>query len=852
MLAEIDKFHEECEGIDGPRKNSFIRPAVQRRREQILGDMLDQEVGDTKVEVCYKNEETVRILTETLKKHFLFSKLSENDLTEILESMESHEYHKDETVIQEGDAGDEFYVIEDGSFDIYVDGVKIDKTIGDGEGPGYFGDLALISNQPRNATIVANRDSRVWSLSRQFFRSAQVTSSSKQSRGLEEFLYKIEQFKHLGAPTLASLARSFVKQTYQDDEVIIRQGDIGTEFFVLYDGEARAIITDDNGDEKQVQYYSKHGRDTTKEKIEEALGKMTEAERKVIRPNMFGERALIKKEPRAATIKAVGPTECLVLSANDFHQLLGSVVEDMADKNELEILVALDIFMGANVSVDKLKIMREKFKKINMIPGQPINFDKDHIFILLDGHLESSTGEIYNKENRTVGDITNGSGSSGSIYCKEGDATIYSINRPSLLQDMKNENLEEEYKKQLLEKKKKEEDSDGSMRMQRSDIRASTFELHERLQDVELENLGIHGPLGRGTFGVVYKAYVISDHRKTSIALKCLDKKKLVDGNQVTYVKREISALQRCSHPFIVDYYGTIWSPKKLFLMMEYVPGGELWSYMYDQDVQGKPRFKLGPYGGFDKRTAALYICNVILALEHVHGLNYVFRDLKPENLLIMKDGYLKLIDFGFAKQVPSSDYQLRTFTLCGTPEYIPPEVVMTQGHDKSADFWSLGVLLYEFLNGATPFEGRTQQRTFEKIVQSTKYLSFPKSFDSHAKSLIRKLLHSNASLRLGALQYGFEDIKRHAFFAANQVSFSAFHAYPDEVVTMPYIPVGNEADKFADEIDERFEKLDIHEEVRQCKEMVQDDYFNDFEDLVHSTRQHLHLDVTEPRKVIL
>ena len=192
MLEQIDKFHLECQNIDGPRKNSFIRPEVQQRRQQILGDMLDQEIGDTNVEVCFKSPETERILTETLKRHFLFSKLSDNDLHEILDSMEQHEFLKDEVVIQEGDAGDDFYVIEDGCFDIIINGAKIDKTIGDGEGPGYFGDLALISNQPRNATIVANRDSRVWSLSRQFFRSAQVTSSSKQSRGLEEFLLKID------------------------------------------------------------------------------------------------------------------------------------------------------------------------------------------------------------------------------------------------------------------------------------------------------------------------------------------------------------------------------------------------------------------------------------------------------------------------------------------------------------------------------------------------------------------------------------------------------------------------------------------------------------------------------------
>ena len=845
MLAQIDNFHEECERIDGHRKNSFIRPERRLRREQILGDMLDMEIDDTKVEGCYKTQETERILTETLKKHFLFSKLSDHDLKEILDSMEQHDFVKDEVVIQEGDAGDDFYVIEDGCFDIFIEGTKLDVTLGNGEGPGYFGDLALISNQPRNASIVANRDSKIWSLSRQFFRAAQVTSSSKQSRGLEEFLLKIDLFKKLDAPTLASLARSFVKQTYLDDEIIIRQGDIGMEFFVLHEGEAKVTKTDDNGDEKQVFYYLKYGKGPNKAKILESLDKMTEDEKKNLNPNLFGERALIKKEPRAANIRAVGPVECLVLSSRDFDQLLGPIVADMSAKAEQEIILSTDLF--TNVSPERLTVMRKKFTIINTVAGQPIYFDNDHIFILLDGQLESSTGVVYNDNNRQIGNLKDGSGSNGSVFSRDGDAKILCISRTKLNEDFENEKLvEEDGSDEAIEN----QEIVPGISKNLAGIRGSMHELHERLQDVELENLGIHCPLGKGTFGSVYKAFVISDHRKTSIALKCLDKKRLVMGSQVTYVKREISALQRCSHSFIVDYYGTVWSPKKLFLLMEYIPGGELWSYMYETDKNGKYRYEMGPYGGFDLHSAALYICNVIIALEHIHMMNYVFRDLKPENLLINEDGYLKIIDFGFAKQVPcklsNGEFQLRTFTLCGTPEYIPPEVVMTQGHDKSADFWSLGVLLYELLCGATPFEGRNQQRTFEKIVQNTKYLSFPKSFDAHAKSLTRKLLHSNASLRLGALGNGFEDIKKHAFFKSKGVDFSEFGAYPEVKMKMPYIPAGNVADKFADSIRDDFEKLDLKEEVRQSKEDHIDDYYEEFSEIIMATRHHHKLDVRE------
>lgn len=113
-------------------------------------------------------------------------------------------------------------------------------------------------------------------------------------------------------------------------------------------------------------------------------------------------------------------------------------------------------------------------------------------------------------------------------------------------------------------------------------------------------------------------------------------------------------------------------------------------------------------------------------------------------------------------------------------------EVVLTQGHDGSADYWAYGVLVYELLCGGTPFEGKNQQRTFEKIVHSQKYLSFPGGFDPHSKSLIRKLLHPNPALRLGALQNGFDDIKTHAFFTTQGVNFNKLLA---QEITMPYIP---------------------------------------------------------------
>jgi protein kinase A len=263
-----------------------------------------------------------------------------------------------------------------------------------------------------------------------------------------------------------------------------------------------------------------------------------------------------------------------------------------------------------------------------------------------------------------------------------------------------------------------------------------------------------------------------------------LDKQALVEGKQQQYVKREVKALQSFRHPFVTEYYGVLMTPRKIFISLEYIPGGELWSFMYGEDA---PR---GQYGGIDTVMAGLYAGTVLLALEHIHGQGYCYRDLKPENLLIAANGYIKITDFGFAKPVPfknkQDQLQFRSFTLCGTPDYMAPEIVLTQGHDKSADYWAYGILLYELLCGHTPFEGRNEQRTFEKIVHSTKHLQFPRAFDPHTKSIIRRLLHPNPALRLGALQHGFDDIRNHAYFALQNVDFDRLAT---QDVTMPYIP---------------------------------------------------------------
>lgn len=218
--------------------------------------------------------------------------------------------------------------------------------------------------------------------------------------------------------------------------------------------------------------------------------------------------------------------------------------------------------------------------------------------------------------------------------------------------------------------------------------RASAYARRVAQADFECHSLAdftVQQALGKGTFGTVF----LCEHNQTGkqIALKCLEKRAIVDNGQHVYVRREIIALSSFSHPFLGEYFGTLISRSKVCFVLEYIPGVELWSYLYDDTVwtqntietatpivPGQPR---GEYGGISIHDAVLYASNILLALEHIHVLGYTYRDLKPENLMIdARNGYLKLIDFGFAKQVPfirNGQIQYRSFTLCGTPDYMAP-----------------------------------------------------------------------------------------------------------------------------------------------------------------------------------
>ncbi|KAG5331334.1 AURAA kinase, partial [Acromyrmex charruanus] len=245
-----------------------------------------------------------------------------------------------------------------------------------------------------------------------------------------------------------------------------------------------------------------------------------------------------------------------------------------------------------------------------------------------------------------------------------------------------------------------------------------------------LTDFDIGRPLGKGKFGNVYLAR--EKRSKFIIAMKVLYRSQIEDAQILHQVRREIEIQTHLRHPNILRMYGYFYDPKRIYLILEYAPKGELYKELHNQ-----------PNKRFDEVRTATYIAQLADALKYCHSKSVIHRDIKPENLLLGINGELKIADFGWSVHAPSS----RRDTLCGTLDYLPPEMVSGKTHNHTVDFWSVGVLCYECLVGKPPFYATTNDETYVNI-KRLRY-NFPNFVSEDAKDLISKLIVIEPEKRL-------------------------------------------------------------------------------------------------------
>lgn len=261
-----------------------------------------------------------------------------------------------------------------------------------------------------------------------------------------------------------------------------------------------------------------------------------------------------------------------------------------------------------------------------------------------------------------------------------------------------------------------------------------------------LDHFEIGNRLGRGKFGKVYLARKLPE--KYVCALKVLWKSQLRKQGVEHQLRREIEIMANLRHPNILRLYGYFHDEERVFLILEYAAGGELFNVLRDR-------------GRFNEATTAKYIKDLASALDYCHRKHIIHRDIKPENLLLDHNGNIKLSDFGWSVHAYGSAGK-RRMTMCGTLDYLPPEMVMRKEHDPSVDVWALGVLGYEFLTGNPPFEAEGQNATFKRITKVD--LNFPLYISADAKDLIRKLLRKDPKDRMKLM-----NVPTHPFVKKNE-----------------------------------------------------------------------------------
>jgi len=306
-------------------------------------------------------------------------------------------------------------------------------------------------------------------------------------------------------------------------------------------------------------------------------------------------------------------------------------------------------------------------------------------------------------------------------------------------------------------------------------------------------------------------------------AMKILKKRAIIARNQVEHTKAERKILQALQHPFLMTLRYAFQSKEKLYFVLDYYQGGELFFHL-----KNKRRFS--------EEVARIYVGEIALALGHLHSLAVIYRDLKPENILLDDNGHVCLTDFGLSKDVDKDD---KAHTFCGTPEYLAPEIVTGAGHDKAVDWWSLGILLYELTVGIPPFYSQNVNEMYNKIQHGV--LRFPPFLSEPCKNLIVALLNRDPTKRLGSKD-DVNDIRSHQFF--KDMSWDKLYKKEIEPAYKPKLKEKAETKQDTSNFDETFTKEPVVDSVVQGSKLGETvaEEGNAFSDFTFQQKEgHLH-----------
>ena len=679
--------------------HSRVRP---QRAVNVFSQPLDMN-DKFVMPVFRKTEAAVQFIDNSLADNFIFASLTSKERRNLIDAMSNESVPAGTVIIQQGDIGDFFYVVENGHVSFSVDG----NHVGVCERGASFGELALLYNCPRAATCVANTDCRLWKVDQKTFRYMLANNTANQQKDIHDVLRKVPFLSELDDQILVRISDALTTVTFPTGERIINKGDQGEVFYILKDGTVK-VHDIGFGDSAYIDQFLGPG-------------------------DWFGERALLTGEPRVANVTAQSNCVTLCLSRDTFEKTLGPLQGLIDHAMKKRILIGIPIFANSQFQPYEMARLTDLVTEVTFPKGEVLAEEgqpaKKILYLVRQGRV------VIANDNGMINVL-----GPGDYF---GETTLHEDQSPI---SHKTITTEEETVCGVLTQGAIESIIGNIQRLGKPlPPIPQSFDRSIRLKDLVKFRI-----LGVGTFGKVW----LVNNKKTgkAYALKMLNKREIIGHHQVEGVIREKNIMSSIKHPFVVNLVCTFQDDRSLYMLIELVQGGELFSVIHTETRDGIPN-----------ANARFYAACILESLAHLHHRHITYRDLKPENILIDSRGYCVLVDLGFAKIVMD-----KTYTLCGTPEYLAPEIILSKGHDKGVDYWAFGVLIYEMLVGRSPFYsyGTDQVSLFKRIVQ-VKY-SFPPGgiVNEVAQDLIQRLIVRRQSNRFGCLARGDMDIRDHSWFS--------------------------------------------------------------------------------------
>ena len=459
----------------------------------------------------------------------------------------------------------------------------------------------------------------------------------------------------------------------------------------------------------------------------------------------FGELALMYNQPRKATIQATTDCQVWYLERKVFSQ----TAQYYKDQQNQKICQVLSRVPSLKVLTDRdRQILSESLEESSHEDGEYIIREGqagDHFYI-----IDTGTVLAVKEGQGTV--ATMGPGDffgerallseeqrAASCVVQGDDCVVLSLDREHFEMMMGSLDMYVAAEEEQTASKVNETRGGGVTNAAPSHVNGIT-----------LNDLHYVAVLGEGAFGRVSLVTRKDDKNSknpTTYALKAMKKAMIVDNGLEEHIVNEKQVMQALDNPGLLKLYATFQDDCRLYLLLELCQGGELFTYLRDS-------------WKFPEKTAKFYAGSVALGFQHMHSKNIIYRDLKPENLLLDNEGWLKIADFGLAKDVKDG----LTYTLCGTPDYLAPEIILSKGHSKPCDYWALGILVYELCVGEVPFYSDDPMEVYQLILRNE--ISYPSKFPKQIKSIVNKFCTLNPQKRLGATKQGFSAIQKHAWFS--------------------------------------------------------------------------------------